>query len=173
MNKKKNWILLVLAIAMVVVAIITIKVFFFPTKAEEKTFTEKEFSIKLTEDFEKKKLEGATYYYESSTAIVMVIKEKATELEDIGIQEDSSLDDYVQAIVKSNKLPEDTKISKRGDYRYISYENGDKKTGEFYFVAVTFRQGEEFWLMNFACRQTNDQQFKEQFLEWADSIKFK
>jgi hypothetical protein len=172
-KQKKSWIFLILAIVMVVVIVITIKVFFFPKKAVAKTFTEKEYTIKLTEDFAKEKIEGATYYYESDNAIVMVINEKASELADIGIGEDSTVDDYMQAIIDNNKLPEKTKINKREDYRFISYENGDKKSEKYYFVAVTFRQGDEFWLMNFACRQTDDQKFKDQFFKWADSVKFK
>jgi len=172
-NQKKNWIFLILAFAMVVVIIFTIKFFFFPTKAEAKTFTEKEYTIKLTEAFAKGKIEGATYYYESDQAIVMVINEKASELADIGIGEASTVDDYMQAIIDNNKMPGKIKISKREDYRFITYENGDKKSEKYYFVAVTFHQGDEFWLLNFACRQADAKQLKGQFLKWADSVKFK
>lgn len=172
-NQKKNLTFLLVAVAMVIVIIFTIKFFFFPTKAAAKIFTEKEYTIKLTEDFTKEKMEGATYYYGSDHAIVMVINEKASALADIGIKEDSTVDDYMQAIIDNNKLPEKIKINKRGDYRFISYENGDKKSEKYYFVAVTFHQGDEFWLMNFACRKSDNEQFKEQFLKWADSVKFK
>lgn len=172
-TKKKKGIFALMALIMVGIIVLTVKFVFFPSEAKEKTFQEQEYSIQLTEDFEKKDLKGATYYYESNTAIVMVVSENGKELSNIGVTKDSSLDDYMKAVVKNNKLPEKTKIHKQGEYRYITYESGDKKSGEFYFVAATYKKENQFWLINFACRQTDDLKFKKQFINWADSVRFK
>ena len=171
-SKKKNALFALFACIMIGVIIITVKVFFFPTKIEKKVFKEKDFSIQLTKDFEKKDLKGASYYYESDTAIVMVIHESESGLKGIDVTSQSSLEEYMKAVVLSNQLPEKTKIQERGSYRYISYESGDKKTGEYSFIAATYKKDDQFWLVNFACRQTDDGKLKKDFLKWADSVKF-
>lgn len=83
-------------------------------------FQEKDFSIQLTDEFKKKDLKGATYYYESDTAIVMIIRESEDGLEGIGVSSQSSLEEYMKAVVLNNELSKQTKIFKRGSYRYIS-----------------------------------------------------
>ena len=175
MKKKDNWKMALYVIAIVAVLAITVKVFFFPKEieAKEDVFKEKEYTIHLTDEFKKGELEAATYYYESDSSIVMVISEKASELMEIGIGEDSSLNDYMKAVVSNNNLPENVKINKKENYQYITYENGDKKTGQFYFMAVTFKQGDRFWLFNFACKQVDKKKFNDRFLKWTDSIIFK
>lgn len=172
-SKKKNAVFALFACVMIGVIIITIKFFFVPTKTEKKAFKEKDFSIQLTEDFKKKDLKGATYYYESDTAIVMVIRESESGLAGIGITEQSSLDDYVKAVVKNNNLPEKTKLQEKSNYRYINYETGDQKSGKYSFIAATYKKDNQFWLVNFACRQSDDNKLVKEFLKWADSVKLK
>ncbi|MBP7320081.1 MAG: hypothetical protein KA953_03375 [Lachnospiraceae bacterium] len=172
-SKKKNALFALFACVMIGVIVITVKVFFFPTKIEKKVFQEKDFSIQLTDEFKKKDLKGATYYYESDTAIVMIIRESEDGLEGIGVSSQSSLEEYMKAVVLNNELSKQTKIFKRGSYRFISYESGDKKTGEFSFIATTYKKDGQFWLVNFACRQSDDSKLKKEFLNWADSVKLK
>ena len=53
-SKKKNAVFALFACVMIGVIVITVKVFFFPTKIEKKVFQEKDFSIQLTDEFKKK-----------------------------------------------------------------------------------------------------------------------
>ena len=172
-SKKKNALFALFACIMIGVIVITVKVFFFPSKIEKKVFKEKDFSIQLTKDFKKKDLKGATYYYESDTAIVMVIHESEEGLNGIDITSQSSLEDYMEAVVGNNDLPKNTKIMERDQYRYISYESGDDKNGKYSFIATTYKKDDQFWLVNFACRKSDDGKLNKQFLEWADSVQFK
>lgn len=168
--KKKNAVFALFACVMIGVIVFSVKVFFFSPKIEKKVFKEEDFSIQLTDDFKQKDLKGATYYYESDTAIVMVIHESEEGLNGIDVTSQSSLEDYMKAVVKNNDLPKKTKIMERENYRYISYESGDDKNGKYSFIATTYKKGDQFWLVNFACRKSDDGKLKKQFLEWADSV---
>ena len=72
-------------------------------KAKEKTYQEDGFSITMTDGFIKKDLASATYYYESTTSLLTVLKEEFTMLEAVGITKDSELEEYVAAIEYNNQ----------------------------------------------------------------------
>lgn len=137
--------------------------------AKEKTITEDDMTITLTEDFKKSSLANATWYYESTNALVMGIRETKDELEHTGL-EVNSLNDYASAVIETNGLSSVT-AKERGDYLYFEY---DKTIGgtKYSYMTCLYDHNEEYWMINFACYEQRYDKLKDDFLEWADSVSF-
>ena len=66
--------------------------------AEEKTYSNSGFTITMEDGFFEKDLVTATFYYESQNAGISVIKEYFDDLSSLGIDSESSLDDYAEIV---------------------------------------------------------------------------
>lgn len=137
--------------------------------AEPKTITEEGMTITLTEDFSAATMDNATWYYESTDALVMGIRETKDELEQTGL-EVNTLRDYAKAVIEANSLT-GTTIQERNDYLYIEYEKTVDGTNYSYMTCL-YDHGEEYWLVNFTCYQQRYKKLKSNFLDWADSVSF-
>jgi len=132
-----------------------------------KVFDEGDFKITLTDDFEKGTLDSVTYYYESPTAGVTVLKETIESLKAIDITSDSSVEDYIKLVIEANEKSGDYKL--KNNYAYFDYEASVEGT-DFYYIAVTYKAKDAFWLVNFMCTKDQKSMFEKQFFEWADSV---
>lgn len=139
--------------------------------SNSKEFNEKGFSITLTEDFVKKDIVSATYYYESMNSIAMALKEEFSNLEVVGLTEDSSIEDYTKVVLANNKMSEDNlKYSDDNKYIYFEYEK-EVSGSNMYYLAVVKKGSDAFWLMNFACKADQKADLQDNFHEYASSIK--
>ena len=60
----------------------------------------------MSDNFTEKELVNATVYYLSNDAIFMGLKENFTDLETIGINSESTEDDYASAVLENNNIDE-------------------------------------------------------------------
>lgn len=132
-----------------------------------KVFEEKDFKITLSNSFKKGELESVTYYYESDEALVTALKESFEDLSIVGISKDSTIEDYVKLIIESNEKDDQYKIKDK--YAYFEYE-ATVDESDFYYVAVTYKGKDAFWLVNFMCTKEDKNNYKNKFLDWADSV---
>ncbi len=139
--------------------------------SNSKEFVENGFSITLTEDFVKKEIVSATYYYESIDSIAMALKEEFSTLESIGLTENSSVEDYAKAVLANNKMTgKEINYSDDNKYIYFDYEKEVNGSNMYYF-AVLKKGSDAFWLMNFACKADQKADLQDNFHEYASSIK--
>lgn len=139
--------------------------------SNSKEFKEEDFSITLTEDFYKKDIVSATYYYESLDSIAMALKEEFSNLESVGITEDSTLEDYTKLVLINNKMTED-KLKYSDDKSYVYFEYEKEVSGsDMYYLAVVKKGTDAFWLMNFACKAEQKADLQDNFFDYASSIK--
>ena len=137
-----------------------------------KTFTENDFEITLTNDFVKKELSGIKYYYEDNTnGILAIINVESKQLfENAGINFPDDAYSYAEFVVKANSLGVDVK--KNGNYAQFTYNRSVSGT-EYSFYAVTFRTGDNCWLVQFRCNATKLSEYESQFKAWAETVKVK
>ena len=130
-------------------------------------FEENDFKITLSNSFKKGELESVTYYYESDEALVTALKESFEDLSIVGISKDSTIEDYVKLIIESNE--KDDHYELKGNYAYFEYE-ATVDGSDFYYIAVTYKGKDAFWLVNFMCTKEDKNNYKNKFLDWADSV---
>ncbi len=135
--------------------------------SSSKVFDEGDFKITLTSDFEKSELEDVTYYYVSDDALVTALKETVEELSVLGITKDSTIEDYAKLVIKANDKDDEYQL--KGDYAYFEYE-ATVEGSDFYYIAVTYKAKDAFWLVNFMCTKKDKSLFKNKFFDWADSV---
>ena len=139
-----------------------------------KTFTESDFEITLTNDFVKKELSGIKYYYEDSTnGILAIINVESKQLfENAGIAFPDDAKSYAEFVVKANGLGVEVNTYKNVDYAQFTYNRSVSGT-EYSFYAVTFRSGDNCWLVQFRCNSAKYNEFVSQFKAWSETVKFK
>lgn len=139
-------------------------------EANTKKYSSNGFNITLPDNFYEKDLASVTTYLESEKVIVTALKEEFSILGTAGISEDSSLDDYAEAVAKNNNLTIDLKEINNTDYKYFTYERTNSgKT--FYYMGVVLKSNDSFWLVNFACEKKNKDEYHDKFVNWAKTIK--
>lgn len=164
---KKKFTLLMLGVVSLIIAVFSIAgcgLF----DASPKDFEKAGMKITLTDDFYEKSMLSQTAYYESQKAIVVALKEEFTMAD--GLSE-WTLDHYTSVTMSGNKLQAETHQRFEKDYMYFSYEKSVSGK-DFYYLATTHKSGDAFWLIQFACEQSDKDKYTEQFLTWADSITF-
>lgn len=148
------------------------------SKGEPKTFSDDGISITLTDEFEKKSIDGHhTLYYESKDAVVIVTKEPFSMFADGQISQYSPLSDYTRLVLSNNQLTAEI-VTKEG-YEYFTYEREVEteaffisKTRRFTYLAVTYKSDSAFWLVQFACESDDFSSKQATFFAYADSVVF-
>lgn len=136
----------------------------------DKEFSANGFTITLTEDFYEKELITVTNYYVSNGAIVTALKEEFTTLESVGLDSDSTLEEYAKAVEANNNGNYDFKMNEKSNYLYFTY-NATINSKDYYYYAVIKKGSDSFWLINFACFEDEKAQYQPKFEEWASTIK--
>ena len=134
---------------------------------KEKIFDKKEFKITLTEEFEEDKLEGYNYYFTSKKSALTALKETFTDLEQIQINSESTLDDYANAVLKANN--KEIEAKKEADFIYFTYDSVVQENKVFY-LSVMKKGKDGFWLINFFGLYENKDTLEPEFLKYAKTI---
>lgn len=142
----------------------------FGGEAKSKEFSKDGFHITLTEDFYEKEIISFTHYYESSSAIVTALKEDFTNLELIGLDKDSTLEEYAEAVATANGSSYDFKMNNAQNYLYFTY-NATVSGKKYYYYGVIKKSDDAFWLINFACFDDEKDDYQPKFEKWAATIK--
>lgn len=124
-------------------------------------------SIKLPEEFTEKNHMMATYWLQSEKTMFFAIKEDFLSLSLISIYPTSSLRDYAEAVIHQNMLAATVK-EKDGEI-YFTY-NASSSGKTFYYHASVKKGTDGFWLCQFACLDSDKQDYESKFFEWATTI---
>lgn len=133
----------------------------------QETYSKYGMSITMDKGFVEKSIVTATYYLESTDAIMLATKEEFQSL----IPSTMSLESYTDLVLDTNDLTADVDDRETKDYLYFSY----KKTvngKDFYYFATTHKTDDAFWLVQFACVEDDKDEFQNKFFTWADTITF-
>lgn len=131
---------------------------------QDKTFSKAGMSITLTEEFNEQDIVTQTAYYVSQTAIVTALKEDGTSIKNYTVKQ------YAELVISVNNLADATATAKDG-YAEFTYEK-ELNGKEYYYYARCFKNGTDFWLIQFACETKNTETLTPSFEKWASSITF-
>ena len=139
----------------------------FLTQEKEKAFDLDGFHITLIDQFQEEEMDGVTVYLESDYVGIAAYQEPFTDLEIIGLNKNSTLDEYMQLVIQNNGGDEE--IKHENDLTYVEYEK--EIDGETYYYFVTTFKGEDsFWGVIFFTLKDNKNTYRDDFIKWAQSI---
>ena len=136
----------------------------FGTKpATPKTFTKENFQITLTDAFEPTEQDGFFSAYRSSSVMIFTLQEAKALFSDITLETYGDL--VLQANGKTGLM-----MNQDEDFIWFEYiETPDDQ--EIYYLIICCQSEDSFWIINFATPASNQDKYKETFLNWAKSIK--
>lgn len=136
----------------------------------QKEFTIDDLTITLPKEFEQKEMDGYLAYLESKEVGITFLEENFTDLETIGLNKDSTLEDYANAVKESNNA--NYEIKEGNNYLYFIYDNTVDET-TYHYMSNVFKSDDEFYLITFFCFKEDTEKYESEFIKWADSIKLK
>jgi hypothetical protein len=139
------------------------------TTAVEKEFTGSGITITLNDDFTAKENVSIPLYLESFDTIFMGFREAMTSTAEYEIY---TLNQYIQAVLENNSRPEAQIYTYDQDgvfylYAYYSTTVDDINYG---YMLVCMAGEQYFYTMHFYCLDKNLDSFKDQYIEWANTI---
>ena len=133
----------------------------------KKTFEADGMSITLTTAFSEEDYEGYTACYDSHQVAVFVLKEDVDDFED-GL----TLEEYADLLVLAN-ADSGAEKSKEKDMITMEYEAVSGEDNEKYtYFGVVYEGSDAFWMVQFVCKSSKYEDFKPDFIKWAESVSF-
>lgn len=136
-------------------------------ESRTKEFSSNGLNITLTENFKEVKQEGFTVAYEGYNVAVMALKEPFTLAPGAS---DLTLQEYGNLVIEANSLS-NSPLKTVDGITCFEYEATPENTTYYYFAAV-YKADDAFWLINFAVKSNDKNEYYPKFVEWAKSVNF-
>lgn len=135
----------------------------------DKTFTYREMSVTLNEDFFETEFLGYETVYRSQKAIVLVLKERVNE---IPLEyRNVTLEEYGELMIESNDLPLSATVTTENGLTFFEYE-ASEDGDTFYYFAALYRTEDAFWTLQFYTKAENRNKLRDDFIDYAKSVSF-
>ena len=168
----KGMLVLIPAVIVGVVAGNLISSVLFPNKNNTpvaKDFSSNGMTITLTDEFTKADVEQYTVAYDSEDVAVFALKEEFTMADDL---QNYTLEQYGDLIIQNNNLSS-SKIENIDGLTTFEYEFTNPDTNDTYkFFSFVYKTNDAFWLVQFATRTENVDEYSSKIVEWAKTISF-
>lgn len=138
-------------------------------KITEKKYENEYFSITMQDGFYEKDLAAATVYYESPQVILTTLKESFEDLKEINIGENSTIEEYAQAVMENNMTA--LELQTKDGISYFTYER-EINNKDFFYLSSFFKTDDAFWLVTFACFSKEKDIYESTFIDWLNTITF-
>lgn len=137
----------------------------------EVTRTEGNLKIVLSSDYQKGKMKGTNWYYQSAKGPnVLGIRTAKDDLEKKG-EEIDSVSDYAVDYIKANHIRNVSGLTEKDDS--VSFQYHEKISGTGYsYLCYIFDHNDEYWLVNFSCYSDVYSRNQKSFEKAAESITF-
>ena len=164
--------ILILIVAIIVGAVagyLITSVLFFNNTPDPKDFSSNGMTITLTDEFIKADVEKYTVAYDSKNVAVFALKEEFTLAD--GFQ-NYTLEQYGDLVIQNNNLSS-SKIENIDGLTEFEYEFTNPDTNDTYkFFSFVYKTNDAFWLVQFATRTENVDEYSSKIVEWAKTISF-
>ena len=139
---------------------------------EEETFSAKEMSITLPEEFVAASESGTApfeLYLTSRDMVVCAERLSTTEVTELALLD---LHGFAASLLANNTFEDgEAAIQSRGDLLY--FETPNKVAGtEYHCFVFLFKYEHTFWIVQFNLHFTVAQEYRDQVFDWAESITF-
>lgn len=130
----------------------------------EKTYTADHFSITMDAGMENEEIAGYDVCYRSRSVIVFGLREEKHLF-----PEGTTLEDYGGYVLEANGKT-GTTLNRGDGFVWLEYTAAPDGQEIYYLIACC--QGEDaFWIVNFATPSANQAEYRQTFLDWAESIR--
>jgi len=138
-------------------------------KAKPKVFSENGMSITLTNEFKQTKTESYTNCYDSAHVAVFALKESFALAKDF---EKYTVEQYGELVLQSNNLSS-SKLKDIDGLTGFEYESTNPDTKEtFKYVSFVYKSKDAFWLVQFAVRTADIDEYGAKITDWAKTVSF-
>lgn len=135
--------------------------------SETKTYVVDDLTIVLPDTFVQEDMSGFLSYLENDEAGITVAEETFTDLEAIGLNSESTLDDYAAAVMASNDA--EYELNNADNYIYFYYDSTVNGT-DYHYMSALLKGDDEFYLISFFCFAEDSEKYDSIFKNWADTI---
>ena len=125
-------------------------------------------TITLADNFKEIDHDGFTRCYESKSVAVLTLKEEFTLMPGL---EDYTLEEYAELVLTANGMTM-SDLKEEDGILYFSYIAQGGSGQDYYYVATLHKGNDGFWLIQFATPATNESKLHDQFIDWAETVKF-
>ena len=133
---------------------------------EPKTFSSNGMQITLTDEFRKQSAAGYTAGFGSKDVAVLVLKEGFTLQEGF---DQLSLKEYGNLVLQNKG--KNTTLKTENGVTYFEYD-GTNGNDTYHYIATIFKGPDAFWLIQFATKDSNAAEFRDEIFAWAKTITF-
>ena len=138
--------------------------------SNEKVIKEDGYSITLTKDFKKGKVEGFDVVYQNNKVGFTSTRENFQSLEKLNITKDSTLEEYGKVIRSTNNIIKQFQESSDGNYMFVDYEKLIELKPYYYYTVIK-KGSDSFWLFNFFCSKDDKDEELSNIIKYASTIK--
>lgn len=162
-NKRKGIIIL---IACIIVGVIIGLLPNLLSNPKPKVFASTEgITITLTDEFTRKDHNVFTDMYSSSKVSVAIFKEEYFNDTNITVSE------YGRLFLDVNDL-KSTSLNDIDGMTCFEFSQRNSENKDYSYLGVVFKDTDCFWVVQFAARQEDYDEYRPQFIEWAKTIKY-
>lgn len=137
--------------------------------SNEKIYKQNGLEIKMAKGLFYKEHPTANVYYENEEIFFIALKENYSDLIELDINEETSIEDYVQEVFINRE--ESFDLIKDENLYYYTYEY-EVNNQTFYYVSTIHKSNIGFWICNFSCDKKNKEKYHNLFIKWAKTITF-
>lgn len=135
-------------------------------KCEPKEYTVSDLRITLTDEFKDLSVEGYTGGFQTRNVAILILQENRTMLEAAGVKTLTQYANLVQQVNKHN-----APIQEEEYFLYYEYDFHNSETNEdFHYFVMMYKNPVDFYIVQFAVRQDETENYREQVMEWARSV---
>ncbi len=136
---------------------------------KDKIFTKNEFSITLNEAYVESQRDGFYACYDSATVAVFVVKENFDIMEGFS---DYTIEQYAN-IVMYNCSDKNPSLHKKDGINYIEYSFNNTELNKTYnYLIALYKSSDAFYMVQFTCEDKDYKEYKDYFLNRANTVKF-
>ena len=132
--------------------------------SQEKVFVSGDMKITLNEGFQQQYPVGYSAVYSSKNVAIFVTTTAGMES---NVVYDTTAAEYAELVINSSKIT-DAQVITEGDLTYFVYDSGESFTHYTY----VYKNGEDFWLLDFAVESKLVKKYSNDIAKWAGSVEF-
>ncbi len=168
-SKKGLLVLCVAIIAGVIVGYTATSNLFSGSNVEPKAFSENGMIITLTNEFKQTHLQNYTNCYDSAEVAVFALKEDFTLVDGF---ENYTLEQYGNLVLQNNDLFS-SELKNIDGLTGFEYEFTNPDTNDTYkYFSFVYKSNDAFWLVQFATRTEDVDDYNSKIVEWAKTVSF-